>query len=455
MPLLSRLTPTDEQGAAIVRMVNEPSGAALQGSDLGTGKTLMAVETMLRLGAKTILVSTPLNVRWGWFDTFKRQTDYEMPVNFITNSTKTGKLVMQALKDKVPGVYIIGRELFRLTDWSDFTIDGVIHDECHTFSNRQSRGFASAFDLRKRTGFTIAQSATWFGSNFSGAWAVTRVLFPDAVERSFWNWVDNWCNTTYDRYAPDNRRIIGELLPGAFASRLPCYINLRSKATDPALVEDIYIDLSPKQRRLYDEMEAQGVTWLEQHPLVAELPPVQHTRLRQITLAEASINDDGLVVFEDKAKSSKFDALKEMLSDLPDQKVLIATDSAKFARMVANRLGDDAFAWTGDKSNAQRDKAKGQFIKGKLKYIVATQGAISEGVDGFQEVSHILVVLSSNDQEILNQQMVGRLRRTGQTKRVLVYRIMARNTLDDAQNDTLLARALSMRGSTLKGEVAA
>lgn len=445
-------------------MLASPTRSALNGSDLGTGKTLAGVETALRMNANTVLVSSPLNVRWDWFDTFKRQTGYSMPVNFISNGNQYGRLSMEALKNRERGVYIVGRELFRLTDWSGVYADMVIHDETHTLSNRQSKGFAVAQDMARRTGFTIGQSATWFGSNFSGAWAIGRLLFPEQVSKSYWAWVLQYCDWVYDHFAPDNKKITGEREPGKFASELPCYVNLRQNAGDPPLSHDLYVDLLPKQRKMYDDMERRGVTWLNEHPMVAELPPTQHIRLRQLTLAECSIVDSGKmdpqgdmitqVDFLPNAKSSKFDALKELLADIPDEKVLIGTDSAKFARMVAARLGADAFAWTGDKTNTQRDKAKGRFMKGDLKYLVATQAAIGEGVNGLQEASHIMVILSQNDQQLLNMQFVGRLARKGQTKRVLVYNIIARNTLDDRQNASLLGKALSMRQSSLKEHAA-
>jgi superfamily II DNA/RNA helicase len=80
-----------------------------------------------------------------------------------------------------------------------------------------------------------------------------------------------------------------------------------------------------------------------------------------MTLAEASLDEDGVVHFEDDAKSSKLDALQDMLNDFGDEKVLVATDSAKFAEIVAKRIG--GFAWTGSKSQGEREAAKKKFVK--------------------------------------------------------------------------------------------
>lgn len=457
---MRKLTPTPEQEAAITAMVGSPDGAVLQASDLGTGKTLMAVEAALRFtkgGDGIVLVSAPLHTFYGWADTLYGQTDGVRQFRMVNNKTKAGKNNLEALQWGVPGWYFVGREFFRLQDWSGISIDVMVHDECHSLQNRHSRGFKTA--RKVEAGLTILQSATWFGSSFEGAWAIMRVLFPkrqsvgDIADRSYHRWVVTWCKTEYDFFAENNRKIVGELHPGELASKMPCYINLRNTATQEPEFVPVYVDLSATQKRLYGQMERDGIAWLGDNPMVAELPVTARMRLRQITLGETWVDDTtSEVSFSKDCKSTKIDALAGLLDDLVGEQVVVATDSAKFARVVAERVG--GFAWTGDKSQTEREAAKKDFMDGKLRVIVATQAAISEGTDGLQRAAHVMVELSQSDNPILNQQMVGRLNRTGQERRVIVYRVMARNTLDDPQAETLLAKELKMRASMLKGEVA-
>jgi superfamily II DNA or RNA helicase len=453
--MLEPLIPTDEQEAAIEQMVNSPTSSALSGSGLGTGKTVMAVEVALRRGAKTVLVVAPLHTKYGWQATIQRQTLYTVTPRFIDSRNKAGKQALADVRAGLPGFYIIGREYFRLLNWDKVKLDMLILDEVHVFSNRKTKGYNVAVDLAKRSGYVLAQSATWFGSAFSGAWSIGRIVFPEDTPRAFWKFVDQYCSTVWNRFDPSGKQVVGEAVPGAFARSLPCYVNLESKSIDPPLVQEVYVDLTVKQRRLYDEFEREGLVWLESMPMAATVPIVQRIRLRQLTLAECTVTETGEIDFPEHARSSKFDALQEMLDDLPDEPVLIATDSAKYARWVAARLGDGAFAWTGDKSEKERETAKQKFIQGDLQYIVATQASISEGTDNLQLACHIMIELSQNDSPLLNTQMMGRLARTGQTQRVIVYRILGRETIDDEQNETLLTKALRMRQSMLKEEVAA
>lgn len=458
---LEPLVPNREQSEAINRMAAAlwETGGALSAAPMGFGKTVVAVETMLNLGAQTVLISAPLHVRYSWQDTVQRQTNYAIPFRWVNNSNKAGKEALESLKRGDAGFYFVGREMFRLLDWRGVFIDGVIHDECASLASLQdggkkvrSRGYEVAFDLRHRTKYTLCQSATWFGSAFARSWSIARILWPDRVEKNYYRWTIDYCATVYDPFTPNQRKIVGEKKPGAFASSLPCYINPpKSLALEEPMFEDIFVDLSRSQRRIYDEFEKKGVVWLQDHPLVAQAPIVQRIRLRQITLAECDVTDEDQVIFQPNAKSSKFDALKEFLADLPEgEKVLIATDSAKFARMVAARLGSDAFAWTGEATQRERERAKARFVKGDLHAIVAVQKAIAEGNDGLQAACHILVVLSDDDSPVMNSQLVGRLHRQGQKDRVLVYRVRARETLDDPQASTLLAKELSMRASMMK-----
>lgn len=453
---MGRLTPTPEQEAAIERMVNEPSGGVLQASDLGTGKTLMAVEAGLRYAPQgVVVVSAPLHTYYGWFDTLFGQTDGTVQFKKVDNKTKAGKANLEALQWGVAGWYFVGREFFRLQDWSGCTFDVMVHDECHSLQNRKSKGFTVA--RKVNAGLTIAQSATWFGSSFEGAWAILRILYPDYdspgmfADRSYHRWVKNWCATEYDWFAENNAKIVGEKNVGELANTIPCYVNLRNTATDEPEIVPVYVDLSTRQRAYYSQMEKDGVAWLDSNPMVAELPITQRVRLRQLTLGETYVAPDtDEIDFKLDCKSSKLDAVEGLLNDLVGEQVVIATDSAKFARVVAHRVG--GFAWTGDKSQAEREAAKQQFLDGKLRVIVATQAAISEGTDGLQRVSRVLIELSQSDSPILNQQMVGRLNRTGQLKRVIVYKVMARNTLDDPQAETLLGKELQMRASMLKNK---
>ena len=447
---LPKLTPDAKQEQAIAKMVASPTSSALNASLMGTGKTLMATEVALRLGAETVLIIAPLNTYWGWHDTIQRQTDYNANGLHKIDSSKNGRDAYHNLSKSVAGWYFVGREYFRTKEWHKFTPDIVLVDECHFAQNRQSKSFKVLKTLKAK--YKLSMSGTPFGNKFEGFWAVTRFLWPDdsIVDRSFWKWVEKWAVTKYNPFS--SVEVVGEKQPGAFANTLPCYVRLEPDYTIDVVEEVRYVDLVPAQRKVYEKFQRDLVVWLKENPLVAEVPIAARIRLRQMTLAVPNLTEEGEVYFEDDAVSTKYQALLEIIEDNPDEKMLLLTDSQKYARIVTKRLNaklgeGSAFEWSGNANQKQREEAKQSFMNGSLRFIVAVIPAIAEGVDGLQDACRTVVWLSHSDSNILNQQVLDRVRRRGQKQVVRVYDIVARDTYDEGQLDTLLQRELDLRAS--------
>ena len=429
------LVPTEEQEQAIRKMVAELTCAALNGSTMGAGKTLKAVEVVKRLKAETVLLIAPLGTRLGWQVTFQRQ-GVEIPFRWI-NSSKDGKQALVDYQIQKPGVYFVGVEYFVRLGWDgkvrsktwNTPVNVVLFDEAHRAQNRNSKTYKTLIGLR--TGYKLAMSGTPTGNSFEGAWAVTRWLWPDLIEKSYHNWVSVWCDTVYDHFAPGNRKVVGEKRPGAFFNYLPCYVRIQSEL-DVELTRDIrYVELSAPQRKAYEQLERNMITWVEGNPLVVEFPITLRARLRQATLGMFSVDADGEVTFDNDCKSSKIDAMFDILqNDWDNEPALILTDSRKFADVVVHRLGARAAAWHGEVSQAQREQRKKDFIDGNLDYLVAVTSAIAEGVDGLQHATRNVLWLSRSDNRLLNEQAMARVMRQGQTRQVRSVEIVALDTYD-------------------------
>lgn len=437
-----RLIPTRDQAEAIHAITNTKSGAALCTAGLGAGKTLTAVEVAKRLSARSVLVVCPLGTRVGWEETFTRQ-GVNLPIHRV-DSTDAGKKALASLLAGEAGVFLVGREYIRRLPTDKMKPDFCVVDEVHFMQNKDSVSFKRMMKVKAK--FKLGLSGTPFRNKFTGAWAVTRWLWPTDVDRSYWRWVAEWCRTEYDHFTFNNQKVVGERKPGAYVAQLPCYVQFESKVGE-AVTETRYVDLTPTQRLMYDQMEADGLAWLQENPLVADLPIVQRTRLRQMTLGTVTFAEDGSIDFEDDCKSSKIDALKEILADLDDEPVLILTDSQRFARVVTHRLGKQAREWSGKVSTSTRETLKKNFGK-DFRYLVATIGSIAEGVDGLQHVCSNVVWLSKSEDGIMNEQALGRLVRTGQKNQVTSYEIVANNTYDTGILNGLLEQALEMRKIT-------
>lgn len=444
------LVPTEQQADAIRRIVTEPTRAALNGSTMGAGKTLIAVEVAKQLGAETILLIAPLGTRVGWKVTFERQ-GVELPFKWI-NSTKDGKQARSDWDWQLPGIYFVGVEYFTRLGWEGGRVrsktwakvpDLVLFDESHRAQNRASKTFKTLKQVNAV--FKLAMSGTPTGNRFDGAWSTTKWLWPAIVPNSYWEWVDTWCAVQYDHFAPNNKKVVGEKRPGAFFNSLPCYIRIESEL-NVGIEEDIYyVELTGEQRKAYNQLEKNMITWVEGNPLVVEFPITLRARLRQASLGMFSVDADGEVTFADDCKSSKIDAMLDILkNDWENEPALILTDSRKFADVVVHRLGGRASAWHGNVSQAEREKRKKDFIDGNLDYLVAVTSAIAEGVDGLQHATRNVLWLSRSDNRLLNEQAMARVMRQGQTETVRSVEIVAVDTYDSGVLSSQVQNAIEM-----------
>lgn len=447
------LTPTPEQERAIARIVAEPTRAALNGSTMGAGKTLKAVEVAKRLNAEVILLIAPLGTRLGWKVTFERQ-GVKLPFRWI-NSTKEGKQNFADWQWQLPGIYFVGVEYFVRLGWigkarTDAWIrnpDLVLFDEVHRAQNRKSKTLKTLKAVRGK--FKLAMSGTPTGNSFEGAWAVTKWLWSDIIPNSFHAWADEWCRFEYDHFAPRNRKIVGEARPGAFFNSLPCYVRIESEMNVDLDNQGVFVELYPKQRKAYAQLEREMITWIEGNPLVVEFPISLRARLRQASLGLFSVDADGNVTFANDCESSKIDKMMEILEDdFENEPALILTDSRKFADVVVARLGN-AVAWHGEVSQSAREDAKTRFINGEVKYLVAVISAIAEGVDGLQHATRNMLWMNRSDNRILNEQAMARVYRQGQKRQVRSRELITVDTYDSGVLSSQLKKAIEMN-KTLK-----
>lgn len=451
-----RLTPDPEQEEAIERMLREPTRAALNASQYGTGKTLVTIEVAGRLGGKINLIACPLFTKFSWESSIKKQ--YPDAQVYHINSLKKGRENLERMLAGEPGWYLIGREYLmskkvveRVQKFS-IHIDFMAYDECAKWANRKSAGFKHMKKMKPQ--YKMALSATPAANKFDGLYAITKWLWPTLVPNSYWSWVGTWCATEEDYFR--GTVVAGEKNPGEYVNQLPCYVRLTKDFGDP--IEDrIEVELAPKERAIYDKFEKRLIVWLGDNPLVAKFPITKRIRLRQMSLGELQVEylEDGseVVSFPDDMKSSKYDALVGILKEY-DEPALILTDSAKFARVVSRRLAEDGFAameWSGQMTEEERHVTKIAFEEDLgVDYIVATIPSIGEGVDGLQHRARLMIWLSRSDNNMLNEQAFRRLYRRGQTKQVVSLDIVARDTYDDGQLSDLMQQALDMNKSLQK-----
>jgi superfamily II DNA or RNA helicase len=457
----SPLIPYDYQERDIEQLISS-DGSGIVATQVGGGKTLIAIEVAKRLSTGTNFVIAPKGThKRAWEKTIKRQIPGAEV--YYLNSTKAGEQALAWLESGKPGWYMISPEFFRKFHWRGIVPDLAVFDEVHRASNRKSKTALMLATLKAKR--RIGMSGTVAGNKIDGLWSILKWIYPEVAGRSYWNWVDEYCSTEVDYFA--GKVITGEANPGAIVASIPCYIRhlKREKCCEfhpegidnelpPVQTEVRTVELAPEQKRIYKKLEKELFVWLGENPLVVEVPVAVRVRLRQITLGVPEINEQGEVAFSDDCKSSKYEELVQIIGDHPEgEQMLVLTHSQKFAEVVTKRLqksGYTAFEWSGKASQPVRDQALTDFISNKIQFIVAVISAIGEGTDGLQEAASVVVWLSKDDNRLLNEQAAGRLDRRGQKRSVISYEIIAEDTYDEGQLSNLIRNQLKMNESLRK-----
>lgn len=479
-----------KQEAAVEYMLRpESDGGALLAFDMGLGKTRTGCMFAKAYGATVVLVVIPLQTMEDWEATAQREYPL-LPVKRI-DSSKDGVKAFGDFTWRASGIYLVTHQYWESKAWLQAPIpkrrkteeqryrkvdsgnwggDGfmLIFDESHRTANATSWTFRACMNLHPNV-FKLAMSGTFMGDRFDGAYGATKWIWPhrtDILPNDIFAWRSIWAEVKYDKFAPRNQKVVGELNEGAFVSALPCYIRMESNMPPP-IPHTVLVPLYPEQRRVYDELDDKMVAWINNEPLTAEYSITKRARQRQTTLALPTLTFDEEtgelleVSFDENAESAKTDALfREMdgegeLGDLMvDEPLLILTDSQKYARILTARLnrryGNLAREWSGKVTKPRRKEVKQQFIDGNIKYIVGIQSAMGTGTDGLQYTdARIVVFMSRADRRIDNEQGVSRLNRTGQVQEVHEVQFIAPGTIDtgqvSAQMATAIKQAKSMR----------
>lgn len=455
----SRLKPFPFQELDIQKLI-ENNGTGIVATQVGGGKTLIAVEVGKRLKTKVNFVIAPKGThKRAWEKTILEQIP-NARVRYI-NSSADGKQAFLEMEEGKAGWYLIGPEFFRNYHWRGIEPDLAVFDEVHRASNRNSKTAKMLHTLKAKR--RIGMSGTIAGNKIEGMWSILKWVYPQVAGRSFWAWVEEYCETKVDFFA--GKIVDREKTPGRIITSIPCYIRhlKREKCCEmhpngvdhelPAVQEEIRtVELLPAQRKIYKKLEKDLFVWLGDNPLAVEAPVAVRTRLRQITLGVPMIDEETQeVTFAEDCDSTKLNELFQIISDHPEgEQMLILTHSQKFASVTVARLrkaGMTAFEWSGRAPQKVRDEALEQFIRNKIQFIVAVISAIGEGTDGLQEASNIVVWLSKDDNRLLNEQAAGRLDRRGQKKSVISYEIIAEDTYDEGQFSKLIQDRILMNAS--------
>jgi hypothetical protein len=498
--------------AADLKKLREHNYTSLINSGTGAGKTSSSLFAAREGGADVTLIIAPDQTHESaWLPTVPQIMGLEGRI--IGNKNKATKEAMLDFELGYPGVYLVTPELFTRSDVTAWRGDMLIVDEAHKLANpgkagqRKLGGYDSRDPepLASRFEGKLMLSGTMLRNRFEYAWSHSRVLWPELDKRgqiahdNFYLWQSDrmlyetittgvdWFAVSWETYRARGeswgkvidgvphlgnpktaRKYLSEAEPGRWINEAPCVITHLKReeccefhpngfmALEEPLVKREVIALAPAQKKAVKELEAHMMTWLEDNPLIVDIPLTKATRIRQFTLGVPTVtyNEDGDadVSFAEDCVSPFYNRLEEFLLDeVPDENVVVFVDSQKFAAVVTARLkkaGISAFEFSGQTRKDRMSNAE-QFGT-KYRVVVGVIAAIAEGFDGLQKVSNNEVWLSSSTDETLNEQGRGRNDRIGQRKQVFRLELVDDLGLAEGRYSTALEKRLVLNRSLRK-----
>ena len=305
--------------------------------------------------------------------------------------------------------------------------DLLILDEAHLLKSRTAQRTAAIRRL-SRVG-TLMLSGSVMSGKAEDLFVPLQILQPKRYRSQWRDWNDPYLETIEDDYG--NLQIVGPKLHRLTAMRAELgEVLVVRKAKDhlkvPAPIEhDLHVDLYPEQRRVYHELA---------DDLMAELPsgdtvytvdgaPLM-TALRRVTAGIAQ--EDGSLL------SRKIDRAMELIESGGDSQMLVFGWHKATVEELQRRCREKGIGCglvNGDVPRAAREEAIDLHKRGGYRILAATISTLSTAAN-MQHCSAVIFLEESYD-PVDNAQAVARVVRQGQPAHVNVYRIRARNTVDD------------------------
>lgn len=433
----------------------------------GLGKTLAACALAEELQAQRILVVAPNTAKLSvWLPELQRFIP-DVGIRVMPNNKQQRQKVMDDVRNdrfgddtfREPRIKVLVAHYESLPliakerkDWSGWDKYGewdlVVMDEAHRLANPKTQLHRAARRIPSR--YKLALSGSMIQNRPEEIYGVLHWLWPERYASQWRDW-----NNRYLEYVDSG---YGKVLIGpkpsavkAMRSELGVFTVYRRKDDELDLPtktdQTLYVDLSPGQRRAYEELRQEYVTQLDSgDTVVAVKPIVMLTRLRQLAT--------GLDLLAETVRdSSKLDLAVDLIRDDPDSGYVVFSWYKAAAYALTDRLrelGEEVYLVTGDTPQRKRaDAIKAFQAGGAGRIFVGTISTLGESVNLHRATNAIFLDRSWNP--AANAQAEDRLYRIGQDRPVTITHIVARDTVDELRVLPTLTEKENLRRMILGG----
>ncbi len=427
--LQARLRPYQREGFGWLASLWELELGGILADDMGLGKTLQALALICHARERDpdigpFLVVAPTSVVSNWVGEAGRFAP-GLKVGAVTDTlARSGRTIDEvAAADVVVTTYTLFRleaDAYRTVAWA-----GLILDEAQYVKNHQAKTYRCVRELTAP--FKLAITGTPMENNLMELWSLLSVtapgLFPDPKRFA-------------EQYArPIERGGDAEQL-ARLRRRIKPLLKRRTKelvAADlPAKQEQtLDVELHPRHRKLYDthlQRERQKVLGL-----IDDFNRNRFAILRSITLLRQLSLHPGLVDdAHDTVPCAKLGALVEQLEDIVGggHRALVFSQFTGFLAKARERLDAEGIGYCYlDGRTRRRDRVLERFKDGDDPVFLISLKAGGFGLN-LTEADYCFL-LDPWWNPATEAQAIDRTHRIGQTRPVMAYRMIARDTIEE------------------------
>ncbi len=374
----------------------------LLGDEMGLGKTMQAIAMMNHLhqnGYSHSLVVVPLSVMTNWKREIKKWSSLEVFVYHRSNGERQRDEALEDWK-KVGGVMLTTyghAQRFERRDMEK--LDCLIVDEAHYAKNPGAKRSQRVYKISEISEYILYMTGTPLENHVGEMQQLVSVLNPELGEQ---------INYQMDLQDPENFK------------RFVSMVYLRRKRDD-VLQElpdietvEMWSEFSADEQEYYDDAVRQGLSGLMKMRRAGFYgqSPKHSEKLEQLLDICHEANENG-------------------------HKVLVFSFFKSVLNVVREHLGERTFeVISGDVSNNRRQEIIDEFTEAEAGSVLISQ--IEAGGVGLNiQAANIVILCEPQWKPSTENQAISRVYRMGQTRNVIVYRLLTEESIDETMMEVL------------------
>lgn len=414
------------EGYKWLRRLSEWGVGGILADDMGLGKTLQTLAVLLdRAEEGPTLVIAPTSVGFNWLRETQKFAPSLRPLLYRESDRK------ELLSDLKNGDIVISSYALALRDGSELAKikwGTLVMDEAQAIKNGRSKTNQSIGELDAK--WSIALTGTPMENHLGELWSLFNVVSPGV----FGGW-----ESFRNRFATPIEKHNDPVARENLAHRIQPFMLRRTKENVlkelPSRTEVVqYVDLSPEERVQYEAVRRSAIGEIQN---LAVLPDIKDqrfkilallTRLRQFACHPGIVNKNW------ERSSAKLDQLCSILENLKDEghRALVFSQFTEHLALIRNALTERGIPFQyldGSTPATERQKRVDAFQNGND---VAFLISLKAGGTGLNLTAADYVIhMDPWWNPAVEDQATDRAHRMGQQKPVMVYRIVARGTIEE------------------------